>query len=59
MELIDIAAKLTHAELMAVLSDLRDGAAEGDTLEGFVEFTVAEENDRWNVRARYRINNAA
>jgi hypothetical protein len=34
-----------------------EGVRTGDTLEGFVEFTVSDAHDRWDVVARYRVDN--
>lgn len=56
-ELVHAPAQLTARELVDVLDDVREGVLSGDTLEGFVEFTIGDEIERWDVRARYRVGN--
>ena len=48
-------ALLSHEDLAAVLHEMSRGFLWGDTLEGFIEFTV--EDDGWLVKARYRVGN--
>lgn len=49
----------TRQELLAVLDDIRAGIESGDTLEGFVQFELAYEQDTpdFMVLARYRVGN--
>lgn len=56
-ELVHVPAQLTRDELIAVLDDVLEGVRTGDTLEGFVEITIGDELELWDVRARYRVGN--
>lgn len=55
-ELWHAPASLTAEDLIAVVDDFAQGVRTGDTLEGFLEITLGDE-DRFDVRARYRIGN--
>lgn len=56
-ELWHAPASLTHAELVEVVEDFGEGVRTGDTLEGFLEITIGDMPDRFDVRARYRTGN--
>lgn len=55
-ELVHVPAKIDKDALLDVIASLLEGVHDDDTLEGFLEFTVADVG-LWDVRARFRIGN--
>lgn len=53
-------ANLSREDLLAVLDEIRNGVASGDTLEGSIEFLLNYNDELpqpYDVRAGYRIDN--
>jgi hypothetical protein len=56
-ELVHVPAQMSHSELSLLLEHMLEGLRTGDTVEGTITFTVSDTPDRWDVIARYRIDN--
>lgn len=54
-------AVLNRDELLAIIDDIREGIRTGDSLEGFINWTLPLEEDAepgtFMVEARYRVGN--
>lgn len=59
--LIQVPEVVPHETLMAILADISSGAASGDTLEGYLNFTLPEDDSAppqsFDIIAGYRIGN--
>jgi hypothetical protein len=44
-------------KLVKLLEDILAGVKSGDTLEGNIEFLMADDPEYWDVRGTYRIGN--
>lgn len=53
-----VPAEMSHRELAVLLADVAARVHRGDSFEGFIEYVLGDEPERWLVRARYRIGNA-
>jgi hypothetical protein len=57
----DLRVPMSHETLTAVLTDIRDSVASGDSLEGNIEWLLPDEDDPQDadamVRGGYRIGN--
>jgi hypothetical protein len=58
-ELRFLPVPMTKDELLAVLDDMRERVAAGDSFEGFLNYLIPDEPDKaeFAVEARYRVGN--
>ena len=56
-EIVHAPAELDKEGLIRLLQDVYFGVLTGDSLEGFIEYTIGDAPGMFDVRARYRVGN--